>query len=169
MSMELISQSTANGVSSLLITDIPQDYDDLLLYISGRSTGSYYWGIQRIELNATDPSGLETWAIKLRKDSGSTAVSSSQLGIPVVSDITGSSTNGANKAPLKFYIPGYTTSYKKLTSFEGMAVERDLVQFSYQIGSQYNPITSAITSIEIFIDTGNHDDLVVSMYGIKNS
>jgi hypothetical protein len=163
---ELIASSTvgAGGAANMSFSSIPQTYTDLLVRISGRSTGSS----TVIELTFNGSSS--SYANKRLYGTGSSAASDSN-NTTFISNV-GLNDQGftANTfANSDIYIPNYTGSTYKSTSGDGVSENNATLAYSMIAAGLWSN-TAAITSITLSQAGANIAQYSTAyLYGIKNS
>ncbi len=157
-----VSLSSANATIS--ITNIPQDYTDLVLQISARasSTGNV-WRDCAVRLNgiSTSLTGKSLFGNGSSAASGGSGIE--QLQIPSNSATANTFGNA------EVYIPNYTGSQTKVFSADSVTENNGTTAYQVLQAVQ-GPTSSAITSIDIVVTaTTMMQYSSATLYGIKKS
>jgi hypothetical protein len=162
---KIATTTAATAQASLEFTSIPQTYDDLVIFISGRSTrtgSTADYGL--ISFNGS------TSSFTGRQLSGNGASAVTNTGaretgtFPATDATTSTFSNGF------IYIPGYTTSNNKSFSVDNVSENNGTT--AYQVlGAQLWSNTSAITSITLTLGNGPNwaANSSATLYGIKRA
>jgi hypothetical protein len=158
------SQTLSSSAASITFSSIPSTYTDLLVRISGRSTGSST--VIELTLNGSSSSYTNK---RLYGDGSATASDSnnttfiSNIGL----DDTGFTANTFSNTDI--YIPNYTGSNYKSTSGDGVSENNATLAFSMLAAGLWSN-TAAITSITLAQGGANIAQYSTAyLYGIKNS
>lgn len=170
MTMTLISTTVvgSGGAASIEFTGIPQDADDLLILLSGRTD---FAGIGRVVYSTINSDTSSTYVTRYLRGDGSAVLSqtaSTTLGIysGFIDSATATSNTFEN---LSLYIPNYSGSAQK--SFSLDTVGENNATTAYQnIGAGLWPQTAAITSITMTPLTSNFvEHSTASLYKITKA
>jgi hypothetical protein len=161
----LISSNVlGSSAASVTFSAIPSTYTDLVLRVSARNTSTTT--ITRIRLNGAT-SGYSGRSLT---GDGTTASSQTQSTAYLYSgELNTSSTTANTFTSMEFYLPNYLSTVNKpvstIASTENNATAATTVAFA-----GLSNITSAITSIEVYVST-NAFDIGSSfyLYGISKS
>jgi hypothetical protein len=158
------AQTLASSAASVTFSSIPATYTDLVLRVSARNTSTT--ALARIRLNGATTG----YSGRSLTGDGTTASSQTQSTAYLYSgELNTSSTTANTFTSMEFYLPNYLLSNQKpvstIASTENNATAATIVAFA-----GLSNITSAITSIEVYVAT-NAFDIGSSfyLYGIKNS
>lgn len=158
----------SGGTSAIDFTNIPQTYNDLVIFASIRSTRTIY--------NNSD-AGLKfndlttNMSMRYLQGQGASAASASSSNISGVIPASVASANIFSAT--KFYICGYTTAY-----YKSVQIESTMDNNSTGSGSSYMQLcggtwtsTAAITKITIYdSNSANFEQYsTATLYGIKSS
>jgi hypothetical protein len=160
---KLSTITVASATPTITFSSIPQNYTDLVLYLSIRSSGSDEW--TGISFN-----GLTTnFVIKHIQGNGSSAFYSSVANNLYFSNQNPSSYTANAFASGTFVIPNYSGSTNK--SFTGESVQENAATLSFQqISGGLWSNTAAITSITLTAGANNYVQYsTATLYGIKSS
>lgn len=154
----------SGGVSSINFLSIPQNYTDLKVVLSGRSSGG---GTPQVRMTLNNSSSSIYTYINLYGDGSGTA-SSTESSISdiflAIADGTGQTANTFTNQEI--YISNYTSSNFKIIS--GDSVMENSATLSYQnIVSGIFPNSSAITSIGFTMGNNFAQYSTATLYGIK--
>lgn len=155
----------SGGTPDVTFSNIPQTYDDLILLASMKTEapgGAGSYGV-RFEFNGSYSPVSFKRLYAGNGNVGSDSPSHSFLGI-----ITGSA-QSSTFSTHRLYIPNYTSSFEKISLFEGIASQSNEYEFDTITNVWEN--TAAITSIRIITSVSPAYDLAqyttISLYGIK--
>ena len=147
----------ASSAASITFSSIPQDYTDLVIYSSARTSRSAVNDGIDMEFNG---SSLNRSTVLLRSNVTSTTLSNLRAGLSAAAN---SSTNTFGSS--KVYISNYTASQPKSTSMETVTDPENSQRIELHAGLWND--TAAITSIEL---VGANASFVAgstfSLYGI---
>jgi hypothetical protein len=164
----LIASNTvgSGGASSVTFSSIPSTYTDLVVKMSGRSTGG---GVNRGSYIAFNGSSTG-YTDRYLQGSGSAASSGSAGGTGNIylGETDGAGATASTFSNQEIYIPNYTSANYKSVSADSVAETNATTQYmSLNAGLWSN--TAAITSI-VLTTSGNYDQYsTFYLYGIKNS
>ena len=170
----LIASSTvgAGGASSISFNSIPGTYTDLVLYMSGRSTGTTAngQGFCYITINSSTANFTSK---RLYQDGTSVASDSAgRFAAYIPNDAATASTFGT----MVLYLPNYTSSNNKAYSIEQGMENNSSANYLQGISAGLWSSSSAITSISIggVIDSGGGSTNFIQnstayLYGIIKS
>lgn len=149
----------ASGAATIDFTNVPQDYDDLLILVSDRSDRSAVNDAVMIRCNGTTVTGLRLF--------GSGSSTTSTAGFSAI-NVAGSAT--ANTfSNIKFYISNYSSSTSaKPASLDAVGENNTTTAYQTIAAGLFNS-TSAVTSIVLYQETGTNfvQYSSASLYGIK--
>jgi hypothetical protein len=169
---KLISSVTvgSGGSTTIDFTSIPQNYTDLVLKLSLRSTaaGAHGGGAQMIFNNSTE----SNYSFRNLRGSGTGAISGSSTGqsfIRVTNNHPTAGNTGSTFCNSEIYIPNYTSSSPKSTS-EDNVEENNTAEAYAQIVSGLWGLTNAITSIKLTSEATSFAQYSTAyLYGISNA
>jgi hypothetical protein len=142
----------AGGAASIDFTNIPDSYDDLILYMSVRENGAATIRSSKIRFN-NDSSNI--YAQRILDGSGSSTGSSSGTDTSIlwaVQNDTNSTANAFSNGML--YISNYKASQSKSISIDAVAENSGSSGITRMAGAVYGSNT-AITIIKIFGEASN--------------
>lgn len=156
-------------VSSITLSNIPQTFNDLELYINGDGTG-YNATDVRIQFNSSGGTAYSDYYL-IKDGSSATPIygTDSSISYAFMGYIPGSNTLSNIWGGMKIYIPNYisTANNKYFNSY--FATEANTNdQFMGMIAGRWNN-TSAINTITLSSAGSYLANTTVSLYGIKNS
>lgn len=164
----IASNTLSSTATSVVFSDIPQIYTDLVLRISPRlgNAGADDWTIRP---NGSNLNGSVTRVYY--NGSGGSAVATSDRGTSLVFGTTpGTAVTSNTFGSSEVYIPNYTgTTTKPISSISVMENNASVYAFIYASAGFYNN-TTALTSLSIL--SGGSQFVSGSsffLYGIKNS
>jgi hypothetical protein len=165
----LIEEKTPSGVSTVTFSSIPGTYRDLRLKVSGRGSASAATAQVRVQFNADTGSNYDCQATYLNQNNDPDAELRATTYILVghVMAATGPSDAAASLEARIFDYRG-TTFWKTVISQGYIPAIVSSGGFLYNdlFGGDWRS-TSAVTSMTVFLDTGNYNSgCVVSLYGI---
>jgi len=161
--MELIETvELASSASSITFSSIPQDYDDLMILVSARSTRTgANQDLFLMNPNATTGSFSQV----ILFGDGSTATSS-QGTTNAVGYLPTADTTSNTFGNIEVYISNYTSTGNKSISVDG-ATENNATNARQFIFACLSTLASAYTSIEMELNTSIFDTgSVFSLYGV---
>lgn len=151
----------AGGAASIDFTSIPQTYTDLVLVYNGRSSNATGAQTALMSFNSSTASFSE----RRLYGNGSSASSDSvarELGI-----VPGSTATASTFSSSMCYIPNYAGATNKAFSVDCVSENNGTTGYQLIYAGLWSN-TSAITSISITLDAGNHVQYsTASLYGIK--
>jgi len=161
--MKLIETKTlGTAAASIEFTSIPQTFTDLVLVVSGRSTGSLASGGS---LLAFRPNGSSS-NLSRRSLTGDGSAASSASDTTIYGRIVPSDHTASTFGNSSFYIPNYTGSTNKSVSVDAVS-ENNATAARIELTAGLWSQTTAITSITILSESGNLDTgTTASLYGI---
>jgi len=161
--MQLVETITvgSGGAASIEFTSIPQDADDLLLVVSGRSTFSASSDVVKMEFNSV------TTGYTLKRLVGTGSSTSSSSNTFQIGAISSGATSTANTfGSSSIYIPNYTSSTAKSSSTDTVSENNATDAIQYLVANN-STTTAAITSIKVFTNSGNFvEHSTASLYKI---
>jgi hypothetical protein len=166
----LISSNVlSTTAASVTFSAIPSTYTDLVLRISARNPDAVFGRELRYTFNNNTGS---IYSYVQLSGSGTTAASTlgSSLAYGVLGSINGGGTTANTFGSMEVYIPSYLASANKpLSSYAVTELNSD-VNNQIKIEADLFRSTTAISSIELFLNSGNFDTgSSFYLYGIKNS
>ena len=152
----------AGGSATMSFTNIPQNYKDLQLVLSGRGTTSAI----DVDVNLSINSSTSNFSWRVVQGSGSSALSAS--GSTARAGFITAATNTASTfGSTQWYIPNYTSSNNKSISAD-VVNERNATAVTMELGAILWSNTTAITSIALTPTAGNFDQYsTATLYGIR--
>lgn len=159
------------GISNIQFNSIPQNFDDLSLYLNLKTNTS-----GRLTDNPTlrfnGDTTIANYAGFMLRGNGSSVSSGSTSGYPglYMAEISSATTNPGYYTPITVYIPNYISGTRKAVSFHS-AHELPASLAYMQLGSGLYITSSAISSISIINNQGGNflEGSSAYLYGIKNS
>lgn len=157
----------SGGVNAIEFTNIPQNYTDLLIKISGRSTS----------VNVQDRIGLKingnaygNWTLRWLGNAAGSAVSytESALGSNNINYIPGDTVTASTFGNVEIYIPNYTSSNYKSISIDGVIENNSTsVYFGLEAAlwsntSPINQLTFSTVSVSNYAQYSS-----ATLYGIR--
>jgi hypothetical protein len=165
----IASQVLGTTASSVTFSSIPGTFKDLILRISARNADAVFGRELRCTFNANTGS---LYSYIQLSGSGTTAASTSgsSLAYGVLGSINGGGTTANTFGSMEVYIPSYLASANKpLSSYAVTELNSD-VNNQIKVEADLFRSTTAISSIELFLNSGNFDTgSSFYLYGIKNS
>ena len=161
---KIASVTVASPQAAIDFTSIPATYDDLILFISGRSTRSSAADYGLISLNGSSSSFTG------RQLSGNGATAASNTGARETGSYPAATATSNTFGNGMIYFPNYAGSTNK--SFSVDNVSEDNATTAYQVlGAQLWSNTAAITSISLTLGNGPNwaANSTATLYGIKKS
>lgn len=169
----LISSTTvgSGGISDIQFNSIPQNFDDLSLYLNLKTNTS-----GRITDNPTlrfnGDTTIANYAGFMLRGNGSSVSSGSTSGYPglYMAEIGSGTSNPGYFTPITVYIPNYISGQRKAVSFYS-AHEIPASTAYLQLGSGLYITSNAVSSISIINHQGGNflEGSSAFLYGIKNS
>jgi len=153
-----VTITSAGGTISF--TNIPQTYDDLELFVSGRGVTAVINSFTGINFNGGDASLSSGTVI-------SEGGAFRQTANAFTGDISGSSAAAGSFGTLNIYIPNYKTSIFK--SFLSRSTSGHTSSYTQQVSACLWRSTNAITRLDILANGGFVVNSVGHLYGIKRS
>ena len=166
----LISSNVlASSAASVTFSTIPSTYTDLVLRISARNADAVFGRILRYTFNNNTGT---VYSYTELSGSGTTAASNRAIGdaYGVLGSINGGGTTANTFGSMEVYIPNYLVSANKpVSSFAVTELNSD-VNNQIKIDADLFQSTTAISSIELFLNSGSFvSGSSFYLYGIKNS
>ena len=153
----------SGGASTIDFSNIPQNYTDLVLKLSIRSSRVATWDNTQIKLNGSTSNMTNRY---LRGDGANAA--SGTLTSLYVGDIPASSATVSTFANQEVYIPNYTGSSNKSVSIDSVSENNATTAYAYLSANLWSVVT-AISQISVF--SGNGDNFLqystATLYGVK--
>jgi hypothetical protein len=159
--MKLIETKTlGTAAASIEFTSIPQDFDDLALLFSGRSTGSVTMTGWKVTIN-----GSSSISFTHLLGTGSAAtVSAGTDGY--MGNLPGNLATSNTFGNVQLYFPNYRASTNKSFSLDNVA-ENNATLANQFIGAGLWSSTAAITSLAAYVTSNNIAiGSTISLYGI---
>jgi hypothetical protein len=162
----LISSVTvgAGGAANMEFTGIPSTYTDLVVKITGRSSGSD----TSIELSFNNNTSNRTTIYLF--GNGSSASSSNSANMFITSSIVPSTSTASTFSNAELYIPNYAGSNNKSSSVDGVS-ENNATASNMALTANLWSDTAAITSIKLTPAGGGNfvQYSTAYLYGISNA
>ncbi len=165
------SQTLGSAAASVTFSSIPATYTDLVVRMSIRnSTAGLFSAAGRFKLNGDTATNYSITSLYGNGNSAnSDRISSQAYGQLTYNGYTSAGNTANTFSSIEFYIPSYTASQNKPTSTFA-ATETNAITAILEVDANLWRNTAAITSIEIYSDTGNFvTDSSFYLYGLKNS
>ena len=162
----------SGGVPSISFINIPQDYKDLLIKVSARSTGTGGSGFDDyMNLRFNNDSGsnygdkyLQGYAQATQSGGPATGRNKVLCGLG-----NGSSSTASTFAVNEIYIPNYTSSNYKPVSVDSGLENNNTSNYVIRLINSIWYSTAPVTSINLFLDGANFAQYTTAhLYGIKN-
>ena len=152
----------SGGSASVTFSSIPQNFTDLILKVSTRSTLADNFQVIRLNYNGAESSLSLRELYGTNTSSGSASVAQNRIGYTSAGNNTANTFGNA-----EIYIPNYASSNSHKSSSADAVSENNgsvsVVGFTSNIYSS----NSAITSITVFPDGGNWaENSIFSLYGV---
>jgi hypothetical protein len=162
MTMQLIETKTlGTAAASIEFTSIPQDFTDLVLLVSARSSRSAIVDNMNIQFNNV------TTAYTARRlyGTGASAVSGTETSI--FFDAPAATSTASTFGNALIYIPNYTGSTNKSVSLDHVTEQNATTSYQTIMAGLWSN-TAAITSIKLLSLTSSNyvADTVASLYGV---
>lgn len=147
----------AGGAASVTFSNIPQTYTDLVIKTSVRSTGTGGSGFDDyLNIRLNSDSGTNYAEKYLQGYAGSVASGGSSSRNKILAGFgNGSSSTSNTFSSNEIYIPNYVGSNNKSASIDGVLENNDTSNYVLRLIAPVWNNTSAITSINLFLDGGN--------------
>ena len=157
-----LAESTvgAGGASSIIFSNIPQNYTDLVLKLSGRTSESYNYASYTINLNgsATGFTGKDVYGIGTNPGSANRTVTYYNL--------NGAPSTANTFSNIEMYFPNYSGSTNKSFSMDAVSEENgNLNNASLIAGLWSNP--AAINRITLTGASNFVQYSTATLYGIR--
>lgn len=169
---ELIKGETLTGsAASYTFSAIPSTYTDLCIRISGRTDqAAVISGGVIVKFNSSTSSYSKTSFQTTNSTSVTSSQSASQSSLVMLYTITGAGATSNTFGVCEMYIPSYTASQNKPSSFYGTGEDNTAVARSANYANLWQD-TSAISSINLADGAGGNFVAGSSfyLYGIKKS
>ena len=170
MSMILIAHSPvgSGGIGEIEFTDIPQNYDDLVLVASLRTTVASTIDVGILRFNGDSSSNYSyrsIWAT-------GTSVASYNTNVPeniAIQYVNGANSTANTFSNFKIYITNYKKDAPKLTSYESVQEDNGSTAYSVLMANKWDN-TSPITSISISLGGSSLfvENSSATLYAIKS-
>ena len=156
------TQVLGSTASSVTFTNIPQNYSDLKLLVSARSTNAAHRMYLQIAVNGSSTlTGLRTMGYDNTNTLSGTGQTNQIGAVPGTAAGTGVFGN------CEITIPGYSTATTHTISTESVHDENSGVYNSLGLYANYFGTAAAITSVTFTLDIGNFDvGTTFTLYGI---
>lgn len=163
--VNIASQTLSSTASSVTFSSIPATYTDLVLRISARdtATGPVYAEAYGKPNNQTTGASIR----RLQTINGSTVVSNSDSPVAVFYSTSSSATSNTFSS-VEIYIPSYTVSIDKQSSFFSVA-ENNATAAAISVGASLWTSTATVSSYVINAQSNFAIGSTFYLYGIKNS
>jgi hypothetical protein len=165
------SQTLGSAAASVTFSSIPSGYTDLVLRMSIRnSTAGAYSATGRFRLNGDTATNYSVTTLEGNGSSASSnRISSQTYGQLTYNGYDAAGNTASTFSSIEFYIPSYLASQNKpISTFT--ATENNSTTGILEADANLWRNTAAITSIEIYSDTGNFvTDSSFYLYGLKAS
>ena len=153
----------SGGAASITFSAISQDYDDLLLVVSGRSSDAAARTNLILKPNGTSNNTRDRRLIGFDSDQEESSSDASEINLSIpaggaTADVFGS---------IQVYIPNYTASVAKSISAESVSENNSGGSYLLMLTAGLFDDTTAITSLEIDPQAGNFVEFSsATLYGI---
>jgi hypothetical protein len=171
---ELIASSTvgSGGAASIDFSSIPSTYTDLVVKLSGRSTGGGDWEDLKISFNGSTTDAQYYWKA-VYGYSGSTVGSNQGNGnsnARLQGNVSAASATANTFGTWEMYVPNYAGSTAKSVSTD-FASENNSTATLLGLATNLWNQTTAINRVTIATSNGNNlaQYSTAYLYGIKNS
>lgn len=159
----------AGGASTITFSSIPSTYTDLYVKVSGRSSRSNTTDTLFIKIN--NASGVTT---SHRRIYGfGTTIGSDSFNQTIGTEMGGITANTATSNTFsnqEIYIPNYTSSSQKITSYDGVSENNSSSGNFLVLQSALWQNTGTVTSLVLQCDVGNFIQYTTAtLYGITKS
>lgn len=167
----LISSTTLTGSqATVTFSSIPSTYTDLCLKISARNDDTSAFGVLYMQFNG---SGGTAYSRTILRGSGSAVISARSSSTSEfqssATGVVGGSATANTFSSAEFYIPSYTASQNKPTSYFGVNEDNATAAYMGTIANLWQN-NSAISSISVYLSGVNFvSGSSFYLYGIKNS
>jgi len=166
LTYSLISSNTlTTSAVSVTFSDIPQRYNDLLIKMSARSSGTNTLNI-RISFNSTESGYSSTSLYGTGSGSGTQTLTGGTFFNPYGVQPNSYPVNSFASAEL--YIPSYTVSQNKPIGLFAVTDNNNIVSYMMAFSGLWSN-TSAINNITISDPNSFSSNSSFYLYGIKNS
>lgn len=170
----LISANTLGSTASTVtFSSIPQTYTDLVLKISAKNPDNVYNRLLRYTFNSNTSTVYSYTELNATGTTAPAATSASAQAQGTLGSICGSATTTQTNiyGHLEVYIVNYTSSVSKSFFSTAVAENNDTVNNWLRLEANQSGGTSAVSSIQLFLDSGLLFSTGSSfyLYGIKNS
>lgn len=158
----------SGGSSTIAFTNIPQNYKDLVVKLSGRSTQTTANDGSELVVQFNGNAGSNYQRRMLYGDGGATGSSSATTTYARVGFIDTNGNTSSTFSNTEIYIPNYTSSSQKSISADSV-VEGNVAQYMYAtlIAGLWT-VTTAITSISLYVPSFNFVQYsTATLYGVK--
>lgn len=151
---------SSGGAANITFSNIPQNYDDLLIFVSGRTVGAFTEASLDIRFNGI-ATNYSMRMINGNGSSGTTASDTSFYGI-----IPGASATANIFGNAYIYIAKYASSNNKSVSVESVSENNSTAAVTYNFGGSWAN-SAAITSIALTSNGGNFAQYsTATLYGV---
>lgn len=165
----LISSNTLSAsAASITFSSIPSTYTDLCLKFSARSTGGDFYS--RLEFNSDTANNYSAIILRGTGSAAASLTNASRANTTIYSGVNNSSYTAGTFANGEIYIPNYNSSSSKQIGSFAVMENNGATSYMATNAGLYRG-TSAITSLQLLIDSGFSFDVDSSfyLYGISKS
>lgn len=149
------------GSSTIDFTNIPQNYTDLIVRVSARTTGATGGDQTLIKFNGSTTG----YSARLVGGNGSSASSVTIAQYTMPNDTTSQTTSTFNNGEI--YIPNYTGSSNKSYSADGVQENNGSAAYAWMTAGLWSNPT-AITSIQLYPSADSYAQYTTAyLYGVK--
>ena len=169
---DIISATTlSSATTSVVFSNIPQTYTDLVLRISARSTRNATSNNMNMTINNNTTTA---YSVGYLNQNATTLAAQTSNGASdaFVGTLQGTTTTANTFTMSEIYIPRYTLTAVKTFSAKTNYENQASTPFEQDLMSEVFTVTDAITSLSLFSGSGSFQfaiDSTFYLYGIKNS
>jgi hypothetical protein len=161
----------AGGAAVIEFSNIPQNYNDLIVKISGRDNrDSQLLDDIRIQVNNIATASYSTLRIAGFGSSGVAAGAALNVAEAAVGFVTGSTATASTFGNTEIYLPNYTSNFAKTGSIDGVSENNGTVS-GVVFNALYINTTSPIVSIQLkpysLFATAFLQHSTATLYGVK--
>jgi hypothetical protein len=151
----------AGGTSAITFSNIPQNYTDLVLKLSGRTTESYYYASFQIRFNGSTVgyTGKDVYGI-----AASGAGSANRT--TTYYNLDGASATANTFANIEIYIPNYAGSTNKSFSMDAVSEDNSTNNNASLVAGLWSNVT-AISTIAIVPTNTMVQYSTATLYGVR--
>lgn len=151
----------SGGASSIDFANIPQNYTDLVLKISGRGSASALTSVVSILLNGSSTNFTNKYV------AGSGASASTGAVVQFVGDFPAATSTASTFSNTEIYIPNYTSSANKSFSVDHIHETNGTTAYAELSAELWSNVTF-ITNITLSIASGTFVQYsTATLYGVK--